>query len=147
MPSFFTFQQGTESRRHPSHSDSTPLLGRFRAVPNTPNRRSRHNSVTLFGSFSAGRSLGRGIDAVFGSGDDEDEDGVEDLGRWRRWWRRQRDLWIEPKERAVGRAVERWWGRWWVLVGMPAALVRQFERSNGARMCRQIWALADMRHR
>ncbi|KAJ4146531.1 hypothetical protein NW754_001996 [Fusarium falciforme] len=31
MPSFFQFTQGSESRVRPN--DSTPLLGRFRAVP------------------------------------------------------------------------------------------------------------------
>ena len=127
MPSFFAFQQGTESRRHHSQSDHTPLLGRFRAVPDSSNRRNRRDSLNLFGSFSAGRSLGRSIDAVFGSGEDDESVVGDDAGRWRSWWRWQKELWLEPKERAVARAVDRWWGRWWVLVGLPAALVSQGE--------------------
>lgn len=125
MPSFFAFQQGSESRG-PNHNDSTPLLGRFRAVPDTPNRRAHRNSLSLLGSFSAGRSLGRGLDAVFGSlsGDSgEGEDDGEDIGRFQRWTRLQRDLWLEPKQSAVAKVVDKWWGRWWVLVILPAALV------------------------
>lgn len=33
MPSFFSFEQGSESRARPPASDTSPLLGRFRAVP------------------------------------------------------------------------------------------------------------------
>jgi len=36
-----------------------------------------------------------------------------------------RDLWIEPKQQAVTRAVERWWVRWVVLAVLPAALVSE----------------------
>lgn len=132
MPSFFAFQQGSESRR-PAHNDSTPLLGRFRAVPNTPNRRAHRNSLSLLGSFSAGRSLGRGLDAVFGSGSDGDEEG-EDVGRVKRWGSLQRDLWLEPKQGAVARMVDKWWGRWLVLVILPAALVSWRPTWGGRRL-------------
>ena len=56
-----------------------------------------------------------------GLGDDgEDED---DRGRLRRWGSWQRDLWLEPKQSAVARVVDKWWRRWGVLVVLPAALV------------------------
>lgn len=34
-----------------------------------------------------------------------------------------RDLWLDPKQAAVGRVVDKWWTRWTVLVVLPAALV------------------------
>jgi hypothetical protein len=124
MPSFFDFQQGNEGRG--PTNDSSPLLGRFRAVPDAP-RRSHRNSVGLLGGFPFARSLERGYGSVFGSlggedGSDDDVDG-EDIGAMRRWGRTQRDLWLEPKQAAVARIVNRWWSRWAVLVILPAALV------------------------
>ena len=126
MPSFFQFQTGTESRIRPN-TDSSPLLGRFRAVPDTSGRRrSRGYSESgLFGTFSA-RRIGYGV--VFGGGsedsDDEDEDGEGGLkGVLKKWARKGRDLWFEPKQVAVRKAVDRWWSRWAVLALLPAALV------------------------
>jgi hypothetical protein len=128
MPSFFQFQTGTESRVRPN-TDSSPLLGRFRAVPDTSGRRrSRgYSGSGLFGTFSAAR-IGYGV--VFGGGsedsDNEDEDGEGEGGLngvLRRWARKGRDLWLEPKQVAVRRAVDRWWSRWAMLVLLPAALV------------------------
>lgn len=127
MPSFFAFQQGTES--HGSNNDSSPLLGRFRAVPDA-SRRLHRNSLSLLGRFAAGNSFGREIErgygAVFGGlGGDGDDDVVEgeDMGALRRWGRVQKDLWLEPKQAAVAKLVGRWWTRWLVLVVLPAALV------------------------
>jgi hypothetical protein len=114
MPSFFTFQTGDSTR---ATNDSSPLLGRFRAVPNA------HRNSLLGRRRSI---LGVGYGSVFGaiggaeSDDSEDEDGNRG---WRRWGRLMRDLWVEPKQGAVARAVERWWWRWVVLVVMPDALV------------------------
>jgi hypothetical protein len=123
MPSFFDFQQGSESRGQAN--DSSPLLGRFRAVPDAQ-RIGRRNSYrnSLLGSFTAGRGFGYG--AVFGNGDDSDEGDLlesEDMGALRRWGRTQRDLWLEPKQAAVAKLVDKWWSRWAVLVVLPAALV------------------------
>jgi hypothetical protein len=70
--------------------------------------------------------LERGYGAVFGNlaGDGgEVELEEEDMGVVRRWGRVQRDLWLEPKQAAVARLVDRWWGRWLVLVVLPAVLV------------------------
>jgi hypothetical protein len=121
MPSFFNFQQGS---RENYATDSSPLLGRFRAVPDAQRigrRNSQRNS--LFGSFAASR--GFGYASVFGGGDDSDEGDLlenEDIGALRRFTRTQRDLWLEPKQAAVGKLVDKWWSRWAVLVILPAAL-------------------------
>jgi hypothetical protein len=116
MPSFFTFQTG-DSSRAPAPNDSSPLLGRFRAVPVQAHRNSllgRRRSLVWGNVFGA---LGGGAD----SDDSEDEeDGIRGV---RGWGRLMRDLWLEPKQVAVARAVERWWRRWGLLVVLPAALV------------------------
>jgi len=115
MPSFFDFQVG-DSSRAPNNNDSSPLLGRFRAVP-------QRGSVGRRRSF--GRGLGLAYGTVFGVLDGEDsEDGDEEgVLSWKRW---VKDLWMEPKQGAVARAVNRWWSRWTVLVVLPAALVSLF---------------------
>lgn len=120
MPSFFAFQQGAESRGHGA-SDSSPLLGRFRAVPAGSGRRAHRNSFLdrLSGSASYG-SLGRSVGDVSGDGDTVD---WEDEGYMQRCWRGMRDLWLEPKHHAVGRVVDNWWSRWAVLAVLPAAVV------------------------
>jgi hypothetical protein len=128
MPSFFNFQTGDSSR---APTDSSPLLGRFRAVPDAQ-RRAQRNSLSLLGAWDGRRrSLGRGLGFYGGTfarlggggdGEGEDEDGEREnvVVGWGRW---MRDLWIEPKQQAVARAVERWWVRWVVLAVLPAALV------------------------
>ncbi|KAH8813102.1 hypothetical protein F5884DRAFT_323872 [Xylogone sp. PMI_703] len=127
MPSFFTFQQGNESRTTLLTQDTSPLLGRFRAVPIDTARREqtrRHrNSLTLLGSVY-------GYGAIFGAeGEDGDErdyyEGDEGeewwLRRWAKWTvRNVRDLWIEPRQGAVARSVDKWWSRWWLLMAWPA---------------------------
>lgn len=125
MPSFFTFQQGTETT-HAHTSDSTPLLGRYRAVPTTDSARRRSRGNSLFENLNI---YGRGYEAVFGDADGASDHGDlannADMGRLRRWGRIQRDLWLEPKQAAVAKLIERWWSRWAVLVILPAVLVRQ----------------------
>lgn len=147
MPSIFQFQQGTESRAQPN-TDSSPLLGRFRAVPDTSGRRrSRgYSGNGLFGTFSASR-LG-GVVFGVGSEDGSDEEGegdgfgegtkVRSVRRWvRRWRTKMRDLWLEPKQVPVRRAVDRWWSRWFVLAFLPAALVSAY--SEDLRMGEGGW--------
>lgn len=89
------------------------------------------------GSFTAGRGFGYG--GVFGNGDDSDEGDLlenEDMGALTRWGRTQRDLWLEPKQAAVGKLVDKWWSRWAVLVIFPAALVSD-TKCNVLRRCRR----------
>lgn len=55
---------------------------------------------------------------------DDSDDGLDGAGGvLARWGRLMKDLWIEPKHHVVARALERWWWRWILLVGLPAALV------------------------
>jgi hypothetical protein len=129
MPSFFQFQQGTESRAR-LNTDNSPLLGRFRAVPDTSGGRRRSRGYSgngIFGTFSAAR-IGEAVFGV-GSEDGSEVEGEEDesnlrLSRWaRRWGRKARYLWLEPKQAAVRRTVDKWWSRWFVLAVVPAAFV------------------------
>ncbi|KAM3556933.1 hypothetical protein MY1884_003931 [Beauveria asiatica] len=136
MASFFQFTQGSESRVQPA--DSSPLLGRFRAVPPRPEFGLRRNSQLglLSDSLAAGRGsvhVGYGalIAAHLGDSDSEDEcirrDGRLDLGEnatvWHRLWQKGViDLWVEPRQSAVIKVVDRWWSRYGLLVLMPAIL-------------------------
>ncbi|RAL58184.1 hypothetical protein DID88_002320 [Monilinia fructigena] len=103
MPSFFTFQQG-----------------RFRAVPDA-HRLGRGRRRSLLG-FNVD-----GFGGAFGGRDDDDEGDVdgcdeEEFGIWKRWGRSMKDLWLEPRQGAVAKAVDKWWCRCLVLVVLPAAL-------------------------
>lgn len=146
MPSFFSFEQGSESRAR--HTDASPLLGRYRAVPTASGGASnRRGSLGLLTRASWRNSvhIGHGYGALIaaGLGDrnsssssssdnedyDDDEERMADEGRSRlvRWcrkmWRRRiRDVWITPKQGAVRRISAVWYSRWFVLVVMPAAL-------------------------
>ena len=54
--------------------------------------------------------------------DSEDERGL--VSRWRGRWRRWViDLWVDPRQAAVKRMVDKWWSRYGLLVFLPAALV------------------------
>ncbi|KAL2756738.1 hypothetical protein ACRALDRAFT_2134775 [Sodiomyces alcalophilus JCM 7366] len=145
MPPFFQFTQGTESRARPA-SDASPLLGRFRAVP--PPHLNRRPSAGALGFFSSALGNGRGsvhggygallaselndhatwtaLAGAFGHDDDDEDDasgGRSRRGRtWRRLWCKTVDLWFEPRQAAVKRAVDAWWSRYFVLVILPAAL-------------------------
>lgn len=138
MPSFFQFTQGTESRVRPN--DSSPLLGRFRAVPPRPEFGVRRNSQLglLSDRLAAGRGsvhVGYGaiLAASLGDSDSEDEcirrDGrlevPETLTVWEWLWQKWViDLWVEPRQSAVKKVVDRWWSRYGLLVFLPAILVR-----------------------
>lgn len=133
MPSFFTFQQGTESRALRASQDASPLLGRFRAVPGAgaPGRRrqsllGKRDSILA----SIGGSVGYGYGTLFGSNQDDEDavDGGEDGNDNGRIIRSLKDLWIQPKQGAVRRVVERWWGRWGMLIILPAAIVSLITR-------------------
>jgi len=149
MPTIFSFEQGNEQRsRYPT--DSSPLLGRFRAVPRTDTRPgNRRGSLGLLTRASWRNSVhvGYGATALLGTGlgdddesdesddDDDDSDAGEGydgagagrrrkrLAAWcRRRWKRMDDLWINPKQGAVRRVASVWYSRWFALVVLPAAL-------------------------
>ncbi|CAG8958432.1 hypothetical protein HYFRA_00011109 [Hymenoscyphus fraxineus] len=122
MPSFFDFQQGRDSHR--ATSESSPLLGRFRAVPDTHRSGRRRNS--LLPNLGSGLGIYGGL---FGASREGLVDGGSELdssddeeGVLRRWTRNSKDIWLEPKQAAVARVVDKWWTRWAVLIVMPAAL-------------------------
>ncbi|KAM0197555.1 hypothetical protein ACHAPA_001256 [Fusarium lateritium] len=127
MPSFFQFTQGTESHARPN--DSAPLLGRFRAVPPRPGAIGRRRSqLGLFSNTSDNRGsvhiLGYGAFSAEGDDDtDSDYDLEDDRSLWQRLWQRWvLDIWVNPRQSAVRRVVDKWWSRYAFLVLMPALL-------------------------
>lgn len=144
MPSFFQFTQGTESRVRLT-SDSSPLLGRFRAVPSSaPHHHHHHHhgqrrisrQRSQLGLLANGRgSVHVGYGAFLGTEgnghandeDDEDDDSSDDgveRSAWERWWKRWvMDVWVHPRQLAVKRIVEKWYSRYGLLVLLPALLV------------------------
>ncbi|KAF5022321.1 hypothetical protein F66182_5608 [Fusarium sp. NRRL 66182] len=128
MPSFFQFTQGTESHVRPN--DSAPLLGRFRAVPPRPGAVSRRRSqLGLFSNTCDNRGsvhiLGYGAFGAVGDDDDgsSDDELEDDRSLWQRAWQRWvLDIWVDPRQSAVRRVVDKWWTRYGFLVLMPALL-------------------------
>ncbi|KIL84492.1 hypothetical protein FAVG1_12283 [Fusarium avenaceum] len=127
MPSFFQFTQGTESHARPN--DSAPLLGRFRAVPPRPGAIGRRRSqLGLFSNTSDNRGsvhiLGYGVFSAEGDDDtDSDHELEDDRSLWHRLWQRWvLDIWVNPRQSAVRRVVDKWWSRYAFLVLMPALL-------------------------
>jgi hypothetical protein len=145
MPSFFQFTQGTESRTR-FQGDSSPLLGRFRAVPPPPDlHRRRSSQLGLLSSFNGRGSVHVGYGAVIAAElDAEDtqdaliDDEDEDLSWWDRTTRKLVDLWVEPRQGAVKKLVDVWWSRYGVLVFMPAALV-SYTASPAPRGSPSLW--------
>lgn len=134
MPSFFQFTQGTESRFRPN--DSSPLLGRFRAVPPRSDLGPRRPSQLGLLAEALGNGRGSvhvGYGAIIAAelGDDAqstiDDDDIEDDRSWveRVWQRWIVDLWVEPRQAAVRKVLDTWWSRYGFLVLMPAVLVRR----------------------
>ncbi|EGZ78346.1 hypothetical protein NEUTE2DRAFT_102200 [Neurospora tetrasperma FGSC 2509] len=95
LPNFFSFEQGSESAQGRYQNESTPLLGRFRAMPGGPGRRRESDDQT--GLLSAGwrGSVHVGYGALMAaataedgeyhdnSSEDEDDsegDGISDYG-------------------------------------------------------------------
>lgn len=79
--------------------------------------------------FSISGRYGTIFGETVGEEEDRDEDGsnLGWKGKWRGTWRRSvRDVWLEPTQRGVKGCIERWWWRWWSLVGLPAGLVSFF---------------------
>ncbi|ROW07775.1 hypothetical protein VMCG_03412 [Cytospora schulzeri] len=148
MPAFFSFEQGSETRTR-APSDTSPLLGRYRAVPRYQNqnhnpdagagRRGRRGSLGLLtreswrGSvhigYGASDLLATGLADDGGEGDDTgydddfDGDAKERFVAWcRKRWKGINDLWITPTQGAVRNVTSAWYSRWFVLVVLPAAL-------------------------
>ncbi|KAG9507946.1 hypothetical protein J7337_001503 [Fusarium musae] len=115
MPSFFQFTQGTESHVRPN--DSAPLLGRFRAVPPRPGVVSRRRSqLGLFSNTADNRGsvhiLGYGAFPADDDDTDSDYDLEDDRSLWQRLWQRWvLDIWVDPRQSAVKRVVDKWWSR------------------------------------
>jgi hypothetical protein len=144
MPSFFQFTQGTESHTRPN--ESSPLLGRFRAVPPPRGSLTRRPSQLGLLSERLAAAAGRGsvhvgygalIAAELDSSDDDDPRGHQDvddgLSRWEWLWQRWvLDLWVDPRQGAVKRVVDKWWSRYGLLVFLPALLVRCLGLSSPA---------------
>lgn len=142
MPTFFSFEQGNETQtRHPN--DTSPLLGRYRAVPRHPDGRgNRRGSLGLqtHESWRGSVHVGYGATALLATGlgledtgddTDGDDDDYDDFDHDRRkrlvaWcnkrWKGINDLWITPTQGAVRRLTSVWYSRWFVLVVLPAAL-------------------------
>ncbi|KAK3984383.1 hypothetical protein QBC44DRAFT_388490 [Cladorrhinum sp. PSN332] len=138
-PTFFSFEQGSERAqnvRHYNTVESSPLLGRFRAVPRQDYRspkprigRSRTAPGSLGGAGWRG-SVHVGYGAISQEEEDREEeeeeegpdsDGEEVVG-FGRVWRRLKNTWVDPKAVVVRRLVDVWWTRWGVLVVLPASL-------------------------
>ncbi|UKZ75527.1 hypothetical protein TrVFT333_003214 [Trichoderma virens FT-333] len=161
MPAFFQFTQGSESRARPT--DSSPLLGRYRAVPPRPGigpRRPSSPLGLLAGHYGNGReSIHVGYGAVIaaeieagllsdGSGD---ADRAVSDSRWERLWQGYFiDLFVDPRPSAVKRVVDRWWSRYGLLVFLPAALAVAWcavpfpqysfpDEGNGGDQANGIW--------
>ena len=149
MPDFFHFTPGKETSRAARRqaADASPLLGRFRAVPRTRDALRTHaqDQLGLLGAPGNRGSVHVGYGALVAAGlqaeeqrsgrNDEDDDSSDEDGggganllcRQRRFWsracKRLNDLWISPRQTAVNRALDTWWGRWGNLVFLPAGLV------------------------
>jgi hypothetical protein len=124
MPTFFSFQQGNESHVE----NTTPLLGRFRAIPTATTsstfRGKLFSSVNYgYGTLFRTRSTSSNGTDTDTYGDGSGEWDAEEEGYGGRIWRNIRDVWIEPRQHAVRRVVEVWYGRWTVLFIVPAAVV------------------------
>ncbi|CAH0029640.1 unnamed protein product [Clonostachys rhizophaga] len=130
MPTYFKFTQGTESRVRPN--DSSPLLGRFRAVPPRDQQfaASQVNRLDVAGGRGSVH-VGYGALVIAGleghQEDDEDDDvSTEDLDgipRLERLWQRWVvDLWVHPRQAAVKKIAEKWYTRYGLLVFLPAVL-------------------------
>ncbi|KAK4229692.1 hypothetical protein QBC38DRAFT_534847 [Podospora fimiseda] len=140
MPTFFSFEQGSERAqnvRHYNTVESSPLLGRFRAVPRSSNNSSFSSQhwdpkPGIGRSRTAPGDLGRaagwrgsvhvGYGAIAQEEGEDEEDGEGEGEGGEGWLERMRNTWVDPKSGVVRRLVDVWWTRWGVLVLLPAAL-------------------------
>lgn len=134
MPSsFFTFQQGSDSRSIPPPDAHSLRYGRFRAF-SPASKNSNSNLFSVFSgefgesSYQAGYgsiNITTGAEGDETAGDDEPDD---------RWWLDR--LLISPRRKMVKSMVGLWWRRWAILILLPAVIVC----SPRARPCLRLTA-------
>jgi hypothetical protein len=121
MPTFFDFQQGTDS---PPPETETFRYGRFRALPS--------NLYTVLAPTSSAdpkRWTAGGYGSINAAEDEDDDVDDEDAeAEERRWWIDR--MLISPRRRVVVRIVGRWWSRMGLLVVLPAAIVSRFDSAR-----------------
>ncbi|KAI6251104.1 hypothetical protein HI914_00289 [Erysiphe necator] len=126
MPSFFNFQQDAESGG--PVNETTPLLGRFRALPNTNQSPGMSSygyqiSAELFDARKKKRGyLNIHINNSRRYSLDSCTSGAEDLERLKRWRNILKNSVLEPKPKTISKIAERWWSRWIVLIILPSTL-------------------------
>ncbi|RPA93342.1 hypothetical protein L873DRAFT_1705886 [Choiromyces venosus 120613-1] len=138
MPSFFTFQQGSDTRSLPPPETESLRFGRFRAIPSQQHQQRRRvgdlfgvfpetlavrrpllrgggggNTRTGYGAIDISRN-GGGNNAP-GEDEEEEENGVDD-----RWWLDR--VLISPRKKTVAWMMETWYRRLGVLVILPAGI-------------------------
>lgn len=121
---FFTFQQGSDTRSLPPSDAESVRYGRFRAFST---KRSFQNLFSAFtgdgsdesdSSYAGYTSYGsisfaRGAEVT---GDDEDNDEEDE-----RWWGDR--IFLSPSRSKVRFMMGKWWRRWAYLIILPAAIV------------------------
>ncbi|KAI5777020.1 hypothetical protein EDC01DRAFT_431048 [Geopyxis carbonaria] len=128
MPSsFFTFQQGSDTRSLPPPDSESLRYGRFRAFSPPPKQqRSIGNLFSAFaGDHFVGSSTPRQTGSSYGSIDFTTRAevatlDVEDEGEDHRWWLDR--VLISPRRSLVKKMVERWWRRWIMFILLPAGI-------------------------
>lgn len=143
MPSFFAFQQGSDSRSLPPPETESLRYGRFRAMP-APKR----SVGNLFGAFSAGASrplLNNGRLEHYSYGAINTPPGANNNGTAggeevdKRWWLDR--VFISPRRKTVAWMAQRFWRRLGVLVVLPATIVSP-PSSKNPRPCLDAWTNA-----
>jgi hypothetical protein len=123
MPSFFAFQQGSDTRSLPPPDTDSLRYGRFRAF--SPARKtSVGNLFSVFAGELGSNQWGLTSTAGYGSiniatGHEGEEDGEEEEPDERFWLDR---ILISPRRRIVLKLVGSWYARWGVLM-CPAVIV------------------------
>lgn len=149
MPTFFAFQQGREDASR-YNADASPLLGRFRAVPQDRREGSRNPYRASDSSFLSATHARHSVHVGYGAllaarldaeaarehSDDDDDASSDDEfgglatrpGRFglakavKKAWCRIDELFVTPLQQPVRKAVDKWWTRWSLLVLLPALL-------------------------
>ena len=121
--SFFTFQQGSDTRSLPPPDSESLRYGRFRAFSPARQQRSLQN---LFSAFTDNTQDYGSINLQAEEDDEEEAEEVDE-----RWWPDR--LFLSPRRGTVRRIMETWWSRWAVLIVVPAVIVSGLQRRSGRR--------------